>query len=395
MAKLPRMNFDKLIFILIFLCSAIHIQCQDESEEKNWSLSGYHKSLQGLFHISEPSFGLDTVLSDAFLHTRLNFEWFPSEKWIVKAELRSRFFFGELTRSAFFPTFKESLKEDGNDVLNLQILNVGNKVVLHSIFDRLYAEYTSGDWEFRFGRQRINWGINTVWNPHDIFNAYTFTDFDYEERPGSDAIRIKKYTGFASSIELAFKAFDSSDEIVGGVLWKLNKSNYDYQFLIGWAFEDLVLGAGWSGELGDIGFKGEMSFFKSTNSNISDAFAGTLSLDYAFKNSAFLNIGMLFNSTDNERTNLFAFDLNARNLYPYRWATFYSLSYPFSPIVTGSMAIIYSPVSGHPLFLNPSFSYNIAQNVDVSFVGQILFEGQTGPYRSPTKVAYLRVKWSF
>ncbi len=389
------MKSGKEILLALFILLSYSVSCQEESKEKNWTLSGYHKSLQGLFSINEPSFGLDTVLSDAFLHSRLNFEWFPNDHWNFKAQLRNRFFFGELTRSVFFTNFKESLKEDGNDVINLQILNVGNDVILHSIFDRLYGEYTKGDWEIRIGRQRINWGINTVWNPHDIFNAFTFTDFDYEERPGSDAVRIKKYTGFTGSIELAFKAFDDKDEVVAGLLWKFNKSNYDYQFLAGWAFKDLVLGAGWSGGIGDIGFKGEMTFFKSTDDLIPDVFAGTLSLDYAFQNGGFINTGVLYNSTDNPRTNLFAFDLSARNLYPYRWATFYSYSYPFSPLTNGTIAIIYSPVNGHPLFLNPSVTYSLAQNVDLAFVGQIFLEGQSGDYRSPTKMAYLRIKWSF
>ena len=38
--------------------------------------------------------------------------------------------------------------------------------------------------------------MNLVWNPNDLFNAFSFVDFDYEERPGSDALRIQKYTGY-------------------------------------------------------------------------------------------------------------------------------------------------------------------------------------------------------
>ena len=390
---------DGRILILIILLFALDLFAQDESETKKWSLSGYHKSMQGLFQISEPTLDLDTVLSDAFLHSRLNFEWFPNSNWTFHAQLRNRFFFGELTRSAFLGDFKNRLKADGNDVYNLQILNIGNRVILHSIFDRLYGEYTKEQWEFRIGRQRINWGINTVWNPHDIFNAYAFTDFDYEERPGSDAIRVKKYIGFSGSIEFALKAFDNSDEIVAGLLYKFNKSNYDFQLLAGWAFNDLVLGAGWAGEIGEFGFKGEFSFFKNTSDgpqSLDDALVGTLALDYAFKNGSFLNVGVLYNGTSSGRSaNIFTFNLSARNLYPFAWSMFNSFSYPFSPLMNASLAIIYSPVAGNPLFINPSFTYSLAQNIDLAFVGQVYLEGLSGDYRSPTKVAYLRLKWSF
>ena len=47
-------------------------------------------------------------------------------------------------------------------------------------------DYRDNKINFRIGRQRINWGTTTIWNPNDIFNAYNFLDFDYEERPGMD-----------------------------------------------------------------------------------------------------------------------------------------------------------------------------------------------------------------
>lgn len=32
-----------------------------------------------------------------------------------------------------------------------------------------------------------------AWNPNDWFNTYNYFDFDYEERPGTDAIRVRVY----------------------------------------------------------------------------------------------------------------------------------------------------------------------------------------------------------
>ena len=392
------MKPNKVFIIILFFTITFQVNTFGQYHQdttKNWTISGYYKALHGVFEINEPRLNINERLWDGFLHNRLNFEWIPSNQWIVRAELRNRFFYGELVRSEQFPGFKENL-ENGNDVLNLQMINVGSEVIFHSIFDRLHAEYTSGDWEVTIGRQRINWGINTVWNPHDIFNAFAFTDFDYEERPGSDAIRIRKYTGYTGSIELAFKAFESSDEIVAGLLWKTNISNYDLQFLLGRSFADWVIGAGWAGSLGQLGFKGESSYFISTNENIPNVFAGTLSLDYVFGNGTFVNIGLLYNSSENSNTNLFAFDLSARNLYPFRWSTFYSVNNSLSPLISAGLSIIHSPIEGHPLFINPSFTYSLSQNLDMDFVGQIYFEGvSTEEYRSPTKVFYLRMKLSF
>ncbi|NNE28277.1 MAG: hypothetical protein HKN16_01485, partial [Saprospiraceae bacterium] len=277
---------------LLFFLFSLSTSAQEEAP-KNWALHGYLKSMQGMFRTQAP--GIDPeIFTDNFLHNRLNFRWYPSNEFTLRAELRNRFFFGELTQ--LFPDFKSSLKEGGNDVLNLQLINEGDKVILHSILDRLYGEYVKGDWEIRLGRQRINWGINTVWNPHDIFNAFSFTDFDYEERPGSDALRVKYYTGFASSIEVVVKAFDDPDEVVAGILTNLNKWNYDFQILTGWSHRDVVLGLGWAGGIKDVGFKGESSVFLSTVDSVEHVFASTLSLDYSFKNGFYTALGVLYNS---------------------------------------------------------------------------------------------------
>lgn len=375
---------------VVILLFAINIQAQEEP--KKWEISGYAKSLQGIFNTEIPPLG-KTVLNDNFLHNRLNFKWYPNDNLTIKADLRNRLFFGEFNRT--FPGFKESLKNGGNDVLNLQVMNVGNQVIFHSIFDRLYLDYTKDNWEIRLGRQRINWGINTVWNPHDIFNAFAFTDFDYEERPGSDALRIKYYTGFASSIEIAVKAFDDPSEFVGGLLWKTNKWNYDFQVLAGVAQTDAVLGIGWAGNIGQLGFKGEHSIFISSDDDLSDVFAGTISLDYSFKEGLFVSTGLLFNSSENMNANILNFELSARNLYPYKWSTIISAGLPFTPLWNMNLALIYSPVDGNPLFVNPTLTYSLAENVDINLVGQIILQEGMDRYESPTQVAYLRVKWSF
>ncbi len=378
--------------LLILSSFGLIAQTAEEEKPKNWALTGYAKSMQGLFSTSFPGIG-SSVFTDNFLHNRLNFKWYPSDNITFRAEMRNRFFFGEFTR--LLPGFKDNLKTSGNDVLNMQLLNIGDEVILHSILDRLYFEYSKDKLEIRLGRQRVNWGINTIWNPHDIFNAFSFTDFDYEERPGSDALRIKYYTGFTSSIEFAAKAFDDPDEIVAGFLFKLNKWNYDFQILTGWSYSDAVLGLGWAGSLKQVGFKGEASTFISTNDSIANSFTGTISFDYSFKKGIFLSAGMLYNASQNVNADLFSFELSARNLYPYKWSVITSVSYPFNPIISGNLALIYSPVDSHPLFFNPTLTYSIAQNVDINLVGQILFQKVVDNYESPTKVGYLRIKWSF
>ena len=65
--------------------------------------------------------------------------------------------------------------------------------------------------------------MNLAWNPNDIFNTYNLLDFDYEERPGSDAIRIQYYLGDFSKIEVAAKKGSSKDDHIVAAMYKFNK----------------------------------------------------------------------------------------------------------------------------------------------------------------------------
>ena len=50
----------------------------------------------------------------------------------------------------------------------------------------------------------------------------------------------------------------------------------------------------------------------------------------------------------------------------------------------------------HPLFLNPTVTYNLATNWDIDLVGQISFNREKGRgYVSPVQALFFRLKWSF
>lgn len=391
----------RILTLYLFLFCCITLIGQDSEKQKNWELHGYIKDLQSLSVINLPTpIGTSKFSSqDNVLHNRLNFRWFPSDHFTLKLELRNRFFWGDQIKLSGSEAFKMQLA-DGNDFFDLDIAAVDQVGVgIHSIIDRFYGEYVKKNWEIRLGRQRINWGINTIWNPNDIFNAFSFTDFDYEERPGSDALRIRYYTGYAGSIEIAAKVADNWEESTVGLLWIFNKWDYDFQILAGITEGDYTVGGGWAGNLKNLGFKGEFTYFIPFEEENKQSFTATLGLDYSFGNSLYLNTGFLYNSlgtTAGDVTQLFTFELSAKNLYPYKYAILVSTNYPISPLLSGGLALIYSPSQAQALFINPTLTYSIKENWDVDFVGQIVFDRGNGVgYRSPIKSFFLRFKFSF
>ncbi|MDF9797879.1 hypothetical protein OKW21_003142 [Catalinimonas alkaloidigena] len=370
---------------------------QEESmkEQKKWSLHGYVKDMVSIMQID----GLENTMVDNLVHNRLNFKWFPAPSLNAYLEIRNRMFFGDLVNT--LPNYSE-LIDINNDYLDLSAIVVDReKWVIHTMIDRAYLEWYKNEWEVRVGRQRINWGKNLVWNPNDLFNAYSFFDFDYEERPGSDALRIKRYTGFASSVEIATTFHEDFDQMVIAGLWQLNRWNYDIQLLGGKSREDIALGLGWAGNLKDAGFKGEVSYFHPyTTSHLSPALLASLSADYSFESSLYFHLSALLNTDGNMHPDDFLFfsftrgKLTARDLSPYRYSLFMQSTYSFHPLLSGGLASIYFP-GDHATYWNPMVSLSLSSNWEVDMIGQLFFTTENKQYHALAKSLFIRLRWSF
>lgn len=365
-----------------------------EDKPPAFTLAGYVKNMQTLLLLNNGA--SDSLLLSNLVHWRLNADWQLSDKWKLEGGLRTRIFSGDLVRAD--PQFAKNLDRGNNSFVNLSAVWIeGRSNVIHSTIDRAYAEYNQGNWEMRIGRQRINWGINSVWNPNDVFNAFSFTDFDYEERPGTDAVRLKYYTGFASSLEVAANAFSHWNDAVVAGMWKFNRWSYDFQLLTGWVRQDWVIGGGWAGNIKNAGFKGETAWFLPLKNKGKKSFAATLAVDYSFANGLYVNSGLLYNSqgTTNEGVEgLFSFELSAKNLYPYRSAVFLQAGSAITPLITSNLSLIYSPVKAHAMFLNPAISISVNDNWGLDLVGQVLFN-KAERYVSPVQAAFIRLKFSY
>ena len=417
----------RLPLLVILFLIPIFSAFGQENEPKKWTFKGYLKNMSTF---SWTPYLADTLWYDNQFYNRLNFAWYPNDEFSVFVEMRNRLFLGSSVKN--IPNYGE-LIDSNNDFLNLSYNVIDEDyMVLNLMFDRLFVQWVKNDWEVKLGRQRINWGVNVAWNPNDWFNAYSFYDFDYEERPGSDALRVTYYTGVASSVEVAAKIADSMDEFVAAGMYKMNKKNYDIQFLGGYAQGDVSLGTGWAGNLGLAGFKGELTYFipvvetyvntnfyqyptypydfiKDSNGNrikesekYSSMFLGAVSVDYSFANSLYLNGSIMYNSNGTYDANQFESALGqqlasftVRDLSPYPWSAFAQLTYQITPLLFGGGAVIYYPGTNN-FFINPMLTYSIFQNFDVDLVGQLFFgDNQNGSYDAISKSIFLRFKWSF
>jgi hypothetical protein len=263
------------------------------------------------------------------------------------------------------------------------------------------VNFQTGDFEATVGRQRINWGKNLIWNPNDLFNAYSYFDFDYEERPGADAVRLKYYTGFTSHGEIVYQLADSIEAMAFSGLYGFNKWEYDIQFLGGYVRDDWVIGSGWSGNIGGAAFRGEISYFYKNSDTVTNRHQVVFSLsgDYTFKNQLYAQLSIIFNSlgdTENIRFDeeVFSGGTTAQNLTPSRTEIFGQVSYPFTPLFTGNFAAIVNPFDGS-LFFGPGLTFSLKDNLELLLFGQFFLGPDDTQYGALPNLLYWRLRWSF
>ena len=382
----------QIISILLFIFLLISINAQ----EKNWSLSGYVSGMPSII-VQQPE---TEIWWQALAHNRLNFEWQINKYLSVDAGMRNRFIVG--SEAMINP--KSISADAGLMDLSWNWFDVETQCIaslLNTSFDRLFATYEKNKWKLQLGRQRINWGQTFVWNPNDIFNTYSFFDFDYPERPGCDAFRTTYFHNATSSSELAISA-NHENKVTAAILHRWNKNNVDYQLITGILTEtDIVIGGALTSDFKGLNYRTELSYFHPTG-NLTDSI-GTLAVsagvDYIFKNSLMLQAEVLYNNVSSANTSglmaMYAAPLSAKNLSISQWNIFVNASYPITPRLNGALSGMYF-VDIQSCYAGLSLDFSVAENLDFSFITQYFsMLGSSTLGNMNVLMGFARLKYSF
>lgn len=401
-------KYTKLItFVLILLSTNLAF-----SQQSSFDFGGYISDMPYLMH---QDLGDTSVSSfQNIRHNRLNFSWYATTQLSVNVSMRNQLIWGDNMNTSNSP---KGIQTE-NYFLPLSYFgSISDKTLWYSVLDRANVSYMKGDFEAVIGRQRINWGQTFAWNPNDIFNSYNFFDFDYEEKPGADAIKLQYYTGYTSSLQLAAK-IDSGNSITAAALYRFNKWNYDIQFLTGYfsydaqnsvfkaeKHADILFGAGWSGDLFGLSFRGEMSYFQPAE-NIADTsgiIVSSFALDYTFSNELYLSTEFLYQQI--KQLNLVDFNSfytgtrNAKSLSDFKYNAVAQVSYPITPILNVSFAGMYfwqNDFKGFYTF--PMLSFSASNAIELSLMYQLfMFKEKriTNNEWLNAQLGFFRFKWSF
>ncbi|MFO8022087.1 MAG: DUF1302 family protein [Perlabentimonas sp.] len=379
------------LFLLVFLAS---VQLSRGQDKWDYQLGGYVKFMNTNMFTHPDSLWL----IENMVHNRINFRLYAGDHLSTSIEIRNRLIYGDFIES--IPGYSGMINTDQGYLNMTDNFIEGESWLLNSAVDRAYVEYNAGNFNVRLGRQRINWGQTFVWNPNDIFNVYSFFDFDYEEKPGADALRVQYYPSYTSVTEMTIK-IDENNRITAAGYYRFNKWGQDIQVMGGYLNEnDYVAGAGFSGNIKSIGLSGELSYFRS-NKNFADTsgtWMASLSANYLWRDISF-QAEMLYSgfAKKNAITSIEQYyyqPLTVKNLSFSEWSWFGKLGYPVHPLLNASFAFMFYP-GVEAWYFGPNLEYSLQDNFGISLIGQ-RFAGKFNPQvKEKLNFIFLRFRWSF
>ena len=351
-----------LILVFMTYCIVVKSQQPDSIRLANrFSIQGYVKQLSVI------AFNKNFTRSNSnnFLHHRMNINYLPADEIKCVAELRNRFF------------WSDSIRFLGR-------------------LERLSAEFSKSKWNIRIGRQRVNWSMATTWNPNDLFNAYNFLDFDYEERPGIDGFRIQYSISDLSDLQMVYARIAGRKDVFAARYF-FNRSRYDIQATVAWYSGRPALGMGWAGQIQNSGFRGEVQYYFNSATYPSRLNA-TAEIDHVFAPGWYLNYGMLYNNrglnqpvADFKEVDL---NISSENLMPGRWSSTVGLRKEISPLWSFHCTSVYSP-GMNLLILIGSTKYSLSTDLEVDLTGQSFYATTASAFQAVQHVFFLRLRWSY
>lgn len=401
----------KTIFIFVLLFSAaLHAQ------SSIWDWGGYAKNLLSYMDGNLDYLPFEMGQWQNTAQARLNLFAYPTDA--LRGTLQSRNLFVYQKNIKQSNAFAQLFSTDSYYFDLTYEHNDKDNIYIKSEIDRLNLSYTTGNLETVLGRQRIAWGACMVWNPTDLFNPFDILDFDYEERPGADALRIQYYTGPLSQIGLAMTPGRTAEQVIYAGRYVMNYYNYDITVLAGWQRKSPRIGFSWAGQLYDGGFRGEILYtdarysFRTINPDydpkvnpfdfwINRDITGAhwmiaLSYDYTFSNSFYLHTEYLYNSlgaTENAAFRRYDI-LFTGELSPARQSLFQNFGYQFTPLLRGECFIIFNP-NDLSWIAAPSIQYSIAQNWETYFLAFPSGGNAGTEYGGYPSQYFARIKFSF
>ena len=264
---------------------------------------------------------------------------------------------------------------------------------LHRLY-RAFVNFSSGNTDARFGRQRIAWGTGRFWSPTDVLNPISPTQLERDERPGTDALLLEQKFGPLSRLSAVYAPQHDPSNSSTAMRWHGNHAGVDYSIVGGEFGRDRMAGMDFASQIGSAGVRGEMTYTRpETGTSYGRAVAG---LDYAFPNTLILSAELYYNGAGapNEQAYDFASLFAGRIQNVGRRYLGLFAGYEITPLLKWNNYFV-SNLADHSRYFSPTLTYSVKTNLDLT-VGVQLFAGSdVSEYGQFSDVYYTQLQWFF
>lgn len=368
-------------YLLALIPAIVNANVPGVAPSEPYSIDGYLKYTSAYTTYDNKDSNVDHLLT-----LRLNAEYQLNDHWLFNSSIRNQL---KYINSESNNQYSTSLNES-NDYFDLSHNWIEkNNRIGSSDFDRFYLDWSDQDYLVRIGRFRVNWGMTTIWNPNDIFNAYSLYETDYPERPGTDALYITKTLNYASELNWVYSPNKNRKLDGYSIRYLFNTFNWDGQTIFSYTQLNTVVGLGFSGDVKGAAIRGESSWFEPNQSSwtnddgqteyLERATVSSVEASYSFSGQgnwtttgAVLHMSNPYSTT--EMMNSIGTATSVRSLSFTEFTVYFDIGFDWTPL--HRMTFMSSYYQDDSFFYGFSSNYSVSNNASLTIVLQ-RFDGRS------------------
>ncbi len=270
------MNLKPIRHLLLIACiqflSVGYLQSQNK-----WSINGYISEAPFYYWNQE-----DAAYFNNLILNQINVQHELASSLHLNLSLRNQLHIGGHIKHN--PIYKYIIDNDPGLIDLSSNLTSGKSSVLNSKIDRVNLSFKNERWAFNLGRHRVDWSVTQIWNPIDIFNIYSYFDFEYPEKPAMDgissAINISKTAQLKGALKFNQNGLTTSALALAG-----KYQNYKYQLMLGNILEnEFIIGLSGAYSSTSTNIYGEIAYFPQSPGEKNDHIIISTGFSHLWKN---------------------------------------------------------------------------------------------------------------
>lgn len=255
--------------------------------------------------------------------------------------------------------------------------------------DRLLVHGEAGRLSWAIGRQAIGFGRISLFSPLDVIAPFSPEALDTDVRPGVDALQLTRFAGLAGQLGGVMVAAEDSQYNSYLVTAGENLNAVDLLFLGGRLRGRSLLGFGLAGEIGKVGLKTEISWYRGRDvgrpdGDLQQRFSvAAVEGWYRFDNGVVLIGEYLYNgfgTHDPSEYPVVAASAPVREGLGFLLAKHYLMlapSYQFHPLISFDGLLIYN-LEDRSGLVRPRVVFSLADNLQLDLFWALTFGSKTG-----------------